>query len=220
MSQRYPLIIFDWDGTLMDSEARIVACIQEACRDLELEVPSAERARNVIGLGLHEACRQVLPEADESVHQRMSERYRHHFLLANQTPAEMFEGVEAMLQDLNDKGHFLAVATGKGRAGLNAVLEHTGLGRYFHATRCADETASKPNPQMLEELLDYFGLHSDQAIMVGDTEYDLEMARFARMDSLAVSYGVHEVARLMRHQPRACVDSIAQMHRWLQSEAL
>jgi len=215
----YELVIFDWDGTLMDSEARIVSCIQAACRDLELEVPSAERASNVIGLGLHEACRQVLPEHGEAVHLKMSERYRYHFLTADTTPSQMFEGVEAMLEDLDRQGRFLAIATGKGRAGLDAVLKDTGLGRFFHATRCADETASKPNPQMLHELLDYFGLEAGQAIMIGDTEYDLEMARHARMDSLAVSYGVHETERLLKHEPLACVDSIPQMHRWLRGDA-
>ena len=211
----YQLVIFDWDGTLMDSEARIVSCIQAACRDLGLEVPDAERAKNVIGLGLHEACRQILPEAGSDVHLKMSERYRYHFLTADTTPSQMFEGVEAMLQDLDSQGHFLAIATGKGRVGLDAVLKDTGLGSYFHATRCADETASKPNPQMLHELLDYFGLEAGHAIMIGDTEYDLEMARHARMDSLAVSYGVHETERLLSHGPLACVDSISEMHQWL-----
>jgi phosphoglycolate phosphatase len=219
MGQAYNLIIFDWDGTLMDSEARIVSCIQAACRDLDLDVPTAERARNVIGLGLHEACRQVLPEHGEEVHLKMSERYRYHFLTADTTPSQMFDGVEAMLHDLDSQGHFLAVATGKGRAGLDAVLKDTGLGGYFHATRCADETASKPNPQMLHELLDFFGLEPGQAIMIGDTEYDLEMARHASMDSLAVSYGVHEVERLLQHGPLACVDSIPQMHQWLCGKA-
>jgi len=217
--KQYQLMIFDWDGTLMDSEAHIVACIQEACRDMGLEVPSAERARNVIGLGLHEACRQVLPEHGEAVHLKMSERYRHHFFHGDATPSQLFEGVEVMLQDLDSQGHFLAIATGKGRAGLDAVLQETGLGRYFHATRCADETASKPNPQMLHELLEYFALEPQQAIMIGDTEYDLEMAGHARMASLAVSYGVHETERLLKHQPLACVDSIPQMHQWLRGNA-
>lgn len=218
MNHPYKLIIFDWDGTLMDSEARIVSCIQAACRDLELEVPAVESAKNVIGLGLHEACRQLLPQAGPQVHMEMSERYRYHFLTADSTPSQLFEGVEAMLEALEEKGLFLAIATGKGRQGLDAVLEETGLGGRFHATRTADETASKPNPMMLHELLDFFGLDPEEAIMIGDTEYDLEMARHARMASLAVSYGVHEVERLLKHEPLTCVDSIAEMHEWLSGE--
>ena len=211
----YKLIIFDWDGTLMDSEAKIVSCLLASARDLELELPTVDEAKNVIGLGLHEACVQLMPGSDHAQHLQMAERYRYHFLIANETPSAMFDGVETMLQSLDETGVFLAIATGKGRQGLDAVLKETDLKHYFHATRTADETVSKPHPQMLHELLDYFGLESNEAIMIGDTEYDLEMASNAKMDSLAVSYGVHEVERLMQHQPRSCVHSIDEMHNWL-----
>ncbi|MBD3669494.1 MAG: HAD-IA family hydrolase [Gammaproteobacteria bacterium] len=220
MSRPYKLIIFDWDGTLMDSQARIVSCIQAACRDLKLPVPDEAAAKNVIGLGLQEACRQLLPESRPPVHQEMSERYRYHFLSANATPSELFGGVEAMLDELEQRGHFLAIATGKGRQGLDSVLKETGLQGRFHATRTSDETASKPNPLMLHELLDFFGVETDEALMIGDTEYDMEMAVHARMDALAVSYGVHEVERLLRHAPLACVDSIPAMQRWLINETV
>lgn len=211
----YKLIIFDWDGTLMDSEAKIVSCLLASARDLELEIPSVAQAKNVIGLGLHEACVQLMPGSDHGLHLKMADRYRYHFLSANETPSQMFAGVETMLKSLDDAGHFLAIATGKGRQGLDAVLQETELKHYFHATRTADETISKPHPQMLHELLDFFGLEANEAIMIGDTEYDLQMASNARMDSLAVSYGVHEVERLLQHQPKSCVHSIEEMHNWL-----
>ncbi|MDH5360915.1 MAG: HAD-IA family hydrolase [Gammaproteobacteria bacterium] len=211
----YKLIIFDWDGTLMDSEAKIVNCLLASATDLGLALPTVEEAKNVIGLGLHEACVKLMPGSDHALHLQMADRYRYHFLTANETPSEMFAGVEAMLKSLDDAGHFLAIATGKGRQGLDAVLRQTELKHYFHATRTADETISKPHPQMLHELLDFFGLEANEAIMIGDTEYDLQMATNARMDSLAVSYGVHEVERLMQHQPKSCVHSIEEMHNWL-----
>ena len=211
----YKLIIFDWDGTLMDSEAKIVSCLMAACEDLGLEPPTEEAAKNVIGLGLHEACVQLLPGSEHALHLQMSDRYRHHFFDVQRPASAMFDGVENMLKGLDDEGHFLAIATGKGRRGLDEVLGQTGLKSYFHASRTADETISKPNPQMLHELLDYFGLESNEAIMIGDTEYDLQMASNAQMDSLAVSYGVHEVDRLLQFRPKACVDSIQEMHDWL-----
>lgn len=211
----YSLIIFDWDGTLMDSQSRIVTCIQAACRDVSVVAPSAERARHIIGLGLHEACRQLLPEFDDETHQQVQERYRHHFHRHDIAPAQLYSGVRTMLQDLHSRGHLLAIATGMSRPGLDTVLQETGLNTYFHATRSVDESASKPSPLMLHQLLDYFSLEAKQAIMIGDTEYDLKMAQLAGMDALAVSYGVHEVHRLLPHRPLACLDSITQMHQWL-----
>lgn len=212
--QDYQLLIFDWDGTLMDSEAQIVACLQAASADLGLDVPDVERAKNVIGLGLYEAVHQLFPEGEHDLHLKLSDRYRYHFLTADPTPSELFQGTQQMLEDLRDAGYWLAIATGKGRAGLNKVLQETNLGELFLSTRCADETASKPNPQMLHELLDEFGLEATQALMIGDTEYDMEMAHHARIDRLAVSYGVHEVERLQKYQPVATLDSVSQMHSW------
>ncbi len=211
----YKLIIFDWDGTLMDSESRIISCIQAACRDAGIEAPSAESARNVIGLGLHEACRQLLSDLDEEVHMHVQIRYRHHFLHKDFAPAQLFDGVMLMLEDLYLRGYLLAVATGMSRHGLNTILQETGLATYFHATRSVDESASKPNPLMLYQLLDYFEVKAKQALMVGDTEYDLKMASHAGMDALAAGYGVHEVERLLPHKPLACINSIPQMHQWL-----
>ena len=209
------LIIFDWDGTLMDSESRIVNCMQAAISDLGLAERSRDELKNVIGLGLREALHTLYPGSDDETLARLVERYRHHFLYEDQTPSELFAGVPEMLQSLNQAGYFLAIATGKGRLGLEHALEASQMGHLFHATRCADETRSKPHPQMLEELLDYFGVESSHSIMIGDTEFDLQMANNASTQSVAVSYGVHSRDRLLNHAPLACVDDANQLHSWL-----
>lgn len=213
--RQYKLIIFDWDGTLMNSMSRIVSCIQAACCDAGIEAPVDEDARNVIGLGLNEACRRLLPNIDNELYSQVQEHYRQHFLRNDTPPAQLYSGVRPMLQDLNRRGYLLAIATGMSRSGLDSILHETGLADYFHATRSVDESASKPNPLMLYQLLDHFDLKSTQAIMVGDTEYDLQMARNAGMDALAAGYGVHQANRLLALKPLACIDSITQMHNWL-----
>ena len=209
------LIIFDWDGTLMDSESRIVNCMQAAIADLGLAERSRDQLKNVIGLGLKEALNSLYPESNDDDLINLVERYRHHFLHEDTTPSELFEGVHDMLQSLNRSGYFLAIATGKGRPGLEHALAASEVGHLFHASRCADETRSKPHPQMLEELLDFFGVESTQSIMIGDTEFDMEMANNANTHSLAVSYGVHHRDRLLNHEPLACVDDVNQLHSWL-----
>jgi len=216
MTRRLNLLVFDWDGTLMDSEARIVACIQAAIGDLELEPREVSSIRNIIGLGLHEAISTLYPASDNTLHEAMTERYRYHFLTANPTRSELFAGAEETVRSLNEAGYMLAVATGKGRRGLDMVLEETGLGECFLATRCADETFSKPHPQMLEELMEELGAVPGETLMIGDTEYDMQMATNARTYSLAVSYGVHEKARLLRHDPLHCLDDIRELGGWLE----
>lgn len=207
----YKLLIFDWDGTLMDSEARIVACLTAAITDLQLEDRNAGQLRNIIGLGLREAITMLYPQITEQQSEDFIARYRYHFITANPTPSELFSGVTPTLQRLANAGYFLAVATGKGRRGLDQVLADTGLDRLFHATRCADETRSKPHPQMLEEIMNELGMFPEESVMVGDTEYDMEMARNARVDAIAVTYGVHEPHRLHRHGPVATIDRIEQL---------
>ena len=211
----YKLIIFDWDGTLMDSQARIVACLQASASDLALQHLSEARLKKIIGLGLREAILELYPQLSEQLVTQFADRYRYHFVTANETPSGLFADVQLMLDQLIAKGFMLAVATGKARRGLDRVLKDTGLNEYFHGSRCADETRSKPHPQMLEELLDEFGVLSQDAIMVGDTEYDLLMARSLDMDALAVSYGVHDKNELIKHKPVSCVDSISAMSEWL-----
>jgi phosphoglycolate phosphatase len=215
MSRRYELLIFDWDGTLMDSIARIVNCFGNACTDSGLPRPPESAMRHVIGLGLAEAVDQLLPGVDEAARERVVARYREHFLHLDTTAMPLFDGVRAGLEALAGHGYLLAVATGKSRRGLDRVLQETGLGGLFTATRCADEAFSKPHPKMLEDLLDYTGLEAGRALMVGDTTYDLQMARAIAMDSLAVSYGVHARGQLLAHGPLACLDTFHEVRQWL-----
>ncbi|MCG8426301.1 MAG: HAD-IIIA family hydrolase [Chromatiales bacterium] len=203
----------------MDSEARIVACMQAAAQDLELAVPSNDEARNIIGLGLAEAVKTLFPNQSEQLTQQVVTRYRYHFLGGNPTKSELFAGADEVIKTLSKQGYLLAVATGKGRQGLDRVLEETALGAYFLATRCADETLSKPNPEMLNQVMDELGATPDETLMIGDTEYDLQMANNANTASLAVSYGVHSVERLMQHQPLGCIDRITDLVSWLENNS-
>lgn len=207
----YKLLIFDWDGTLMDSEAQIIQCMQSAFADFDLQEPTPDAVRNIIGLGLSEAIQALHDDADAELIEGLFNRYRHHFFSDQVLPANLFPGVEQTLSELDADGYLMAVATGKGRHGLDKVLNETGLGRYFVATRCADETFSKPHPEMLNQLIEFAGIEVKEAVMIGDTEYDLQMATNAGADSIAVSYGVHEVERLMQFNPLTCISSIKQL---------
>lgn len=218
MARRYELIVFDWDGTVLDSASAIVGSIQAAARDLGLEVPSDERARHVIGLGLHEALKYAMPELPIDQHVRLAERYRHHYL-AQDHELSLFDGIAELVEFLSRDGFRLGVATGKSRKGLDRAMAVSGLARYFHATRCADECHSKPHPQMLEELLDEFGATAGAALMIGDTSHDIEMAHNAGMDAVAVTYGAHQRDDLLACRPVACVDSVEELDRWLRANA-
>lgn len=215
MKKRYDLIVFDWDGTLMDSAAKIVACFQSAIHDAGAADPGDAAIRHIIGLGLSEAAAALLPDEPAAVQQQVVERYREHFLHLDPLESAMFPGVQPALEDLSKRGHLLAIATGKSRRGLNRVLDQTGLGPLFVASRCADEAFSKPHPQMLLDILEVTGTTPQQAIVIGDTAYDMEMARNAGVDRLAVSYGVHKREHLLPHAPVACLDSFGDVHRWL-----
>jgi phosphoglycolate phosphatase len=215
MSNSTQLIVFDWDGTLMDSEARIVACLRAAIEETGLPHRPDEALRNIIGLGLREALVSLYPEGNDPQHDALVKHYRYHFLETNETPSPLFEGAEKLIRELHAQGHFLAVATGKGRQGLDKVLEETALGEFFHYTRCADETRSKPHPQMLLEIMDWLGMESTDTLMIGDTEFDLQMAHNAGAKALGVSYGVHEKARLLACEPLACLDSLTEVAEWL-----
>lgn len=212
---QHKVIVFDWDGTLMDSEARIVACMQAAIADLDMPVRSDEQIRNIIGLGLRESVASLFHDLPDAGYLALVDRYRYHFLVGDTTPSPLFEGVVPLLTRLLEKGHFLAVATGKGRQGLDKVLEETNLNSVFHVTRCADETFSKPNPQMLLEIMAQLGADAKETLMVGDTVYDLQMANNAGTAALAVSYGVHSKQRLMDCRPLSCVDTVTELSQWL-----
>ena len=215
MNKKYDVIVFDWDGTLMNSEAKIVNCIAAAAHDCGIPDPGPAASRHIIGLGLNEALHTLFPDVHPRDRARISDRYREHFLLHDRTETALFPGVSDGLAQLADAGYLLAVATGKSRRGLDKVLHETGTHELFTVTRCADETLSKPHPQMLHEILDVTGTESHRAIMVGDTTYDMLMARNAGMDGLAVSYGAHDKERLLAHAPRVCVDSFAEVCAWL-----
>lgn len=215
----YNLVVFDWDGTLMDSEARIVSCLQAAARDLDVAVPSEGASREVIGLGLSEAMAKLFAAEASVTHERLALRYREHFLVLNQSRSQLFPGVRETLAALRAADYFLAVATGKSRRGLDRELEETGLSYLFHATRCADETFSKPHPQMLLEVIDELGAVPAATLMVGDTEYDMQMAANAGTAALGVAYGVHTPDRLMATGALATLDRIDELAGWLAVEA-
>ena len=212
---KYELLVFDWDGTLMDSVAKIVACTQAAAQDMDLPVPEFDEAKQIIGLGLHEAMARLFGITNEDTVQAVAARYRYHFLGDEPTPEAMFEGAEALLQHLDESGYLLAVATGKSRRGLDHVLDKTGLADKFVITRCADETHSKPNPQMLQEIMDFTGVDKDKTLMIGDTEYDMLMAGNAGADGLGVTYGVHDREHLMANGAMDCIDELMQLRHWL-----
>jgi phosphoglycolate phosphatase len=212
--KNFELIMFDWDGTLMDSTPAITRSIQRAAEDIGLPVPTDEAASHVIGLSLEDAMRHALPTLQAADYPALVERYRHHYLSAD-ADIVLFEEVEPMLQELRQRGHFLAVATGKNRAGLERVLKSTALGHMFDATRTADETRSKPHPQMVLELTDYFGVDARRSIMVGDTTHDLHMAQSAGAQALGVSYGAHPHENLAALEPLAVLASSRELRTWL-----
>jgi phosphoglycolate phosphatase len=218
MQKRYDLIVFDWDGTVMDSTAVISGSIQAACRDLGLTVPDDETARHVIGLGLDQALRYAVPDMPEEMRPDLVERYRYHFL-AQDTAIPLFAGARETIAGLHDAGYQLGVATGKSRAGLDRALQATGMKGYFHATRTADQTLSKPNPAMLFELMDELAVSAGRTLMVGDTTHDVQMAHNAEVDVVAVGHGAHPAAQLQELNPLALVQDFAQLSSWFKANA-
>jgi len=210
----YSLVVFDWDGTLMDSTHSIVSAIQAACRDLELPAPSVSNASWVIGLSLESALRHAVPQLTPALVPRFLQRYRVHYL-SRDAELKLFDGVQALLGELAARGTRLAVATGKSRVGLDRALAATGLGPMFDATRCADETFSKPHPAMLHELMDELGVEPEQALMVGDTSHDMQMAANAGVHALGVAYGAHTREELQGCSPQAVLDSVDHLREWV-----
>ncbi len=206
------LLVFDWDGTLSNSLARIAQCLQCAAVDNNLPPPSEQQARDIVGLGLTEALGALFPEVqDTQLLAKLCTSYSKHFIAKDEEPSPFYPHVMERLTAFHNDGYLLAVATGKSRRGLDRVLRKKGLQDFFHATRCADETQSKPHPRMLQELTRHFSLEPEQAVMVGDTEFDMDMALRAGVPGLAVTYGAHEVERLRHFQPFACVDCFSQV---------
>lgn len=194
--------------------------MQMAMHEAGLPVREEGAIRNIIGLGLPEAFAQLYPGIGLTEMERMRDCYAEHFIADRVPPSSFFSGVEQTMADLKEMGYTLAVATGKSRRGLNRVFKEIAWRDYFAASRCADETRSKPHPQMLHELLEETGVAAHQALMVGDTEFDMEMAQRAGVDRVAVSYGVHEAERLLAYEPVLMVDRIVQLADWLQQQRM
>ena len=210
-ARRFDLLIFDWDGTLLDSIDWIVQCLQRAAVDAALPVPSARAARAVIGLSLDEALKAVFPGLGPDRVAALMAAYRTHFFSRPLTAADLFEGVEPLLADLRDAGFRLAIATGKARRGLDHALEQTGLGPFFEATRCADETASKPHPRMLNEILTVTGIAPERSAMIGDSIHDLKMAADAGIAGIAVTSGANSRSELDALNPLVCVGAVVDL---------
>jgi phosphoglycolate phosphatase len=218
VDRRFDLLIFDWDGTLMDSTRVIVSALQAACRELELPVPTDRSAEYIIGLGLNDALAHVLPGIHPAEYPRIVERYGHYFRLGEPS-STLFPGVDGALRELRRAGYLLAVATGKSRRGLERALENTGLKDVFHATRCGEESASKPDPGMLDELMSIFAVEQARTLMIGDTTHDIQMAINAGIASVATAYGAHSREDLVRLKPLKCVDQPHELWRWLAENA-
>ena len=214
--RRFDLIVFDWDGTLFDSTALIVRCIQGACADLGLPVPDDQRAAYVIGLGLHDALQHAVPGLSPDRYPELGRRYRHHYM-ARQHELVLFPGTLEMLHSLKVRNHLLAVATGKSRAGLDEALHTVQLKGLFDGTRTADETAGKPNPLMLQQLMREFGAAPERTLMIGDTTHDLQLAINAGTASVGVSYGAHEPEAFTTLAPLHVAHSTTDLGAWLQA---
>ena len=212
------LIVFDWDGTLMDSEGQIVACLRAAMHDLGLETLADDVLRNVIGLGLREAIDTLIPGQDAVFQEAFVGQYRNHWFASESS--HLFDGVREVLELCKKQDFLLGVATGKSRRGLDRVLGETGLDSCFDATRCADEAPSKPHPQMLVDIMQVLEVSPVQTIMVGDTEYDMEMATNAGAGKVAVTTGVHTPERLAQHAPMVTLQKLAEMPMWMAESGL
>ena len=209
--------MFDWDGTIIDSAATIVECIRQASRDMGLGVPVHERASHVIGLGLHDAMRIAVPDLPPERYSEFVALYRQHFL-AREESMRLFHGMRELLDELSSR-HRLAIATGKSRSGLERALGAAGLKPYFAASRCGDETRPKPHPAMLLEIVEQLETAVTDALMIGDTSHDMEMARAAGVDALAVTYGAHSEEGLRACGPLGCVSDVSSLGEWLKANA-
>ena len=217
-ARQFDLIAFDWDGTLFDSTAIITRCIQLAVRDVGGTVPSDKEAAYVIGMGLMQALAHAAPDVPASRYAELGVRYRFHYM-ARQSDIVLFDGVLSLLADLKARHHLLAVATGKSRRGLDEALRSSQLAGRFDGARTADETAGKPDPRMLHELMAEFGVPPERTLMIGDTTHDLQMALNAGCASVGVSYGAHEPGDFEALGPRAVVHSVRELHDWLLQNA-
>lgn len=235
--KQYDLVIFDWDGTLMDSIGKIITCIKNMAKALQLPIPTESDIRDIIGLSMTEALRVLFPHGlnlsassvyspplhsnnafslgEDEQYQQMRAEFKAQYLHLDTTPTPLFEQAPILIDELHTQGYQLAVATGKARAGLDRVFAQTGLGRYFAASRCADEVHSKPHPEMISSLLKELNIAPNRALMVGDSLLDLTMAANAGIDSIGVTYGAHSAEKLLQAKPIALIDSPKQLLQYL-----
>jgi len=215
MRARYKLLVFDWDGTLIDSIERIVASLQYASREVCGIHLGEDKARSVIGLGLHEAIERLHPELDAVKVESLADAYRQNFLVDSKVPELLFDGVEDMLKQLIADKYTLAIATGKSRIGLDRAIQRHKLGHYFATTRCAGENRSKPHPEMLNSILHQLDTRANDAVMIGDSEHDMLMAGNAGVDAIGVTHGVEDAESLMTFNPLTCLDDITDLYEFL-----
>jgi phosphoglycolate phosphatase len=215
---RYDLIVFDWDGTIMDSTGLIAECIQLAARDMKLPEPGVQEAKSIIGLGINDSVKRLFPDLAPVLQTQYALAYRHHFV-ARDHEAPLYDGVRELLTSLAAPERFLAVATGKPRSGLERAFSHTGLKPHFHFTRCADEGFPKPHPDMLLKLMEFTAVAAERTLMIGDTTHDLELAHNAGVDAVAVSYGAHPREALAAFPAKTIVDNVDELRAWLTKNA-
>ena len=213
--EEFELLVFDWDGTICDSLGHIVASLQYAISCMAFAERSEDQLRNIIGLGLLEAMERLYPGISSQQREQLAIHYREYYLGNASRSTSVFEGVEQTIKGLHERGHTLAVATGKSRKGLDHALQESGLGDLFHFSRCADETFSKPHPQMLQEIMDLAAVEPSATLMVGDSEHDLQMASNAGVRAAAVSYGAQPMEYLVKFNPVVCFHSLNELPDWL-----
>jgi phosphoglycolate phosphatase len=211
-------LIFDWDGTLADSTAAIVACMQAAIEQNGLPARSGQEIRDIIGLGLVEAVICLYPDTPGINHERLADSYRQYYRTHYRGKTSLYPQVIQVLEKLHERDYFLAIATGKSRRGLDSSLEETGTRHFFHMSRCADETFSKPHPQMLHDILSVLDVPPENTLMIGDSSYDIEMARAAGCHPVAVSYGSQERQRLLEYNPLVCLETLEELIPWLERQ--
>lgn len=216
--RRYDLIVFDWDGTIMDSTGLIAECIQLAAGDEGLPIPSIDAAKSIIGLGVHESTRRLFPDLDHAVQTAFALAFRRRYVPRDHE-APLYEGIRELLGELNHSERFLAVATGKSRAGLERAFAHSGLGSSFHFSRCADEGFAKPHPDMLLKLMAFTATAPERTLMIGDTVHDLDLAKNANVAALGVTYGAHSAELLATRGSLAAFDSVGALGAWLNQNA-
>lgn len=219
MIKDYRLLIFDWDGTLVDSAADIVSNIRQAIEQTDLKARSDAQLRNIIGLGFAEGLEQLYPGQGKMAQAVLQKAFRETRFLPTPERSPLFFGVKDLLKHLHEDGYWLAVATGKGKRGLQREIEGNDLQSLFYATRTAEETLSKPHPQMLFEIIEELDVSADQALMIGDTTYDIEMANNAGIDAISLGSGVHSQERLKAYSPRSHLTDVTELAKWLEKQS-